>query len=75
MSDIIVPVSSLLHAASVLSNDRCNYVGLTILDAYDDDGEHVPAALHFSGFDTKSGESSEYDDLDIDAAEELSGME
>ena len=70
MSDIIVPVSSLLHAASVLSNDRCNYVGLTILDAYDDDGEHVPAALHFEGFDAKTGKCSLYDDLEIEACEE-----
>ena len=47
MDSITIRVSSLVHAAAMLNNDRCTHVTLTLLESEEDDGELVPACLHF----------------------------
>lgn len=60
-----IRVSSLLHAAAKMSNARYNFVDVTIIDGYEDEGEQVPATLHFDVYD-KYGDTESWDDLDIE---------
>lgn len=70
MDSITIRVSSLVHAAAMLNNDRCTHVTLTLLESEEDDGELVPACLHFDAYDPNLGTFVSYDDLDIEEVEE-----
>lgn len=67
MSVITIRVSSLLHAASQMSNEKCNYVDVSIIEPSSDEytGEEIPAKLHFDVYD-KYGDTESWDDLDIE---------
>jgi hypothetical protein len=43
---------------------------LTLLESEEDDGELVPASLHFDAYDPSLGIFVSYDDLDIEEVEE-----
>ena len=63
---ILIRTSSLLHAASLISNERYNYVEVSIIEReIDEDGEESPAVLHFDVYD-KYGICESWDDLDIE---------
>lgn len=70
MDSITIRVSSLVHAVAMINNDRCTHVTLTIFDREEDEGELVPASLHFEGYDPSLGGYVSYDDLDIEEVEE-----
>ena len=63
---ITIRVSSLLHAASMMSNERYNYVDVSISEGFtDEDGEVYPTTLHFDVYD-KYGCTESWDELDIE---------
>lgn len=64
-----IRVSSLLHAAAEMSNARYNYVDVSILDGFEDEGDQVPATLHFEVYG-KYGEIESWDELDIEEVQD-----
>lgn len=68
MQSITVSVSALYHAVAQISNDRVNYVELTIYDAEDDS----PAYLCFEGIDPHDSSHSIGYDFDIEESGSLS---
>ena len=67
MSVITIRVSSLLHAASQMSNERCNYVDVFINDRTVDEetGEVYPATMSFAVYD-KYGDTEDWEELEIE---------
>lgn len=67
MSVITIRVSSLLHAASQMSNEKYNYVDVSIIESSKDEdtGEEFPAVMHFDVYD-KYGDTESWDELDIE---------
>lgn len=67
MSVITIRVSSLLHAASQMSNERYNYVDVFINDRTVDEetGEVSPATMGFAVYD-KYGDTEDWEELEIE---------
>ena len=67
MSVITIRVSSLLHAASQMSNEKCNYVDVSIIESSKDEetGEVYPATMSFAVYD-KYGGTEDWEELEIE---------